>query len=344
MLSALGIGTTRFPVKTEADIENAVRLIIEAVNNGVNYIDTSHNYLGGKAEEIVGAALKRVDKEVYVTVKSNYVNDRTADECYNRICASLKHIGIKKAHFFIMWSVFSYTDFLKMTEKGSLYYGALRAKSEGLIDHICASLHCPVNDMIKIIESGLIEGITVTYSALNQRLMRDVLRRAADLNVGIVTMNTLGGGLIPQNEKTFSFLKLKDDETAASAALSFCYAHDEITTMLSGMANIGELRDNLAAVSRKIAGGDAQKRIALAERGFAGITGYCTGCGYCVTDGGCPAGINTAAFMYSYNGLFFKAASLTSGAQRNVCLKISVYATALKCRSTLCRKAEKIHA
>ncbi|MDR1257169.1 MAG: aldo/keto reductase, partial [Spirochaetaceae bacterium] len=304
MLSALGVGTTRFAAKTEADMENAVQLILEAVNNGVNYIDTSHNYLGGKAEEIVGMALKRTDKEVYVTVKSNYVNDRTADECYDRIRASLDHIGIKKAHFFIMWSVFSYADFLKMTARGSLYDGALRAKKEGLIDHICASLHCPVNDMIKIMESGLVEGITVTYSALNQKMMETVLRRAGELNIGVITMNTLGGGLIPQNEDYFSFLKLKHDKTVAEAALSFCYAHKEITTMLSGMTNIDELRCNLGAVIRRMDDSDAEQRINFAERGFTGINGYCTGCGYCTTDGECPAGIDTAAFMYSYNGLF----------------------------------------
>jgi ferredoxin len=159
--------------------------------------------------------------------------------------------------------------------------------------------------MIKIIESGMVEGITITYSTLNQKMMHNVLRRAAELNVGIVTMNTLGGGLIPQNEKTFAFLKLERDETVSQAALSFVYAHSEITTMLSGMANRNELRDNLGAVSRKIDSGEAQKRIALAERGFDGITGYCTGCGYCTTDNECPAGINTMAFMYSYNGLFF---------------------------------------
>jgi heterodisulfide reductase subunit C len=158
--------------------------------------------------------------------------------------------------------------------------------------------------MIKIIESGLIEGITVTYSALNQRMMRDVLRRAAELNIGIVTMNTLGGGLIPQNGEYFSFLKLESDETVSRAALSFVYSNKEITTMLSGMTNMDELNDNLGAVSRLIDDNEAEKRISLAERGFSGIKGYCTGCGYCTVGGDCPAAINTAAFMYSYNSLF----------------------------------------
>jgi ferredoxin len=136
-------------------------------------------------------------------------------------------------------------------------------------------------------------------------MMSDVLQSARELNVGIVTMNTLGGGLIPQNEKTFSFLKLQDGESVSRAALSFVYAHKEITTMLSGMANMDELHDNLGAVLHKIDDDEAKKRIDIAERGFAGIAGYCTGCGYCTADGECPAGINTAAFMYSYNALFF---------------------------------------
>jgi ferredoxin len=153
-------------------------------------------------------------------------------------------------------------------------------------------------------ESGLVDGITVTYSALNQKMMESVLRRAGELNIGVITMNTLGGGLIPQNGDYFSFLKFKHDKTVAEAALSFCYAHKEITTMLSGMTNIDELRCNLGAVLRRMDDGEAEQRISFAERGFTGINGYCTGCGYCVEGGECPAGIDTAAFMYSYNGLF----------------------------------------
>jgi predicted aldo/keto reductase-like oxidoreductase len=310
ILSTLGVGTSRLPTKTDADIENSVQLILEAINNGVNYIDTCYAYMGGKAETIVGRALKRTDKEVYVTVKSSYVNDRTADECYNRIRASLEHIGIQKAAFFLMWSVFSYADFLKTTKMRvgggvGAYNGALRAKEDGLIEHICASLHCPVNDMIKIIESGLVEGITITYSPLNQKMMQPVLRRAAELNVGIITMNTLGGGLIPQNPQYFSFLKQDSDKSVSHAALSFCYAHNEITTMLSGMTSMDELKDNLDAVLRKIDSAEAEKRIEAVDNAFNGLTGYCTGCGYCTTGSECPAGIDTAAFMYSYNALFF---------------------------------------
>jgi heterodisulfide reductase subunit C len=74
--------------------------------------------------------------------------------------------------------------------------------------------------------------------------------------------------------------------------------------MLSGMTNIDELNDNLGAVMRVMDDSEAKQRITLAERGLDGIKGYCTGCAYCTQGGECPAGIDTAAFMYSYNGLF----------------------------------------
>jgi predicted aldo/keto reductase-like oxidoreductase len=292
----------RFKTASNEDIEAAVKIILEAVNNGVNYIDTSYSYLGGKAEKIVREALKRIDKKVYITVKSNYRIDKSTDECYNRICTSLKNLEIKKADFFIIWTVYSYADFLQIIADGSLYDGAVRAKKEGLIDHICMSVHAPPAEIIQMLESGKIEGITLSYSVLNDNIMKNVLKKAQDMDIGIITMNTLAGGVIPQNPAFFSFLKQDNTETTVQAAFKWCYSHPQITTMLSGMTSMAELKENIAAVASTLSIDDMNKRIDSTDKSFSGISGFCTGCGYC---SGCSENIKTAELMHSYNALFF---------------------------------------
>jgi predicted aldo/keto reductase-like oxidoreductase len=69
MLSALGVGSMRFKIDTDDAIANAVQIVLEAVQSGVNYIDTSYGYLGGKAEKIVGAALKQTEKKCMLRLK-----------------------------------------------------------------------------------------------------------------------------------------------------------------------------------------------------------------------------------------------------------------------------------
>ncbi|MBD3292849.1 MAG: aldo/keto reductase, partial [Armatimonadia bacterium] len=72
-ISALGFGAMRLP--DEDDF--AVKCIVHAVNNGVNFIDTAPGYRGGEddsrgsSERLVGRALQQIDREsVYLSTKN----------------------------------------------------------------------------------------------------------------------------------------------------------------------------------------------------------------------------------------------------------------------------------
>jgi ferredoxin len=160
-----------------------------------------------------------------------------------------------------------------------------------------------VKDSIAIIESGYFDGITISYSVINQGIMQPILQRAAELSVGIITMNSLGGGLIPKNKEFFSFLQLKNDETVVQAALSYSYSHPEITTLLSGMATHRELEENLSIFTTNKKNQEMEDRFVLVNSRLSKfVIGFCTGCRYC---DGCPSGIDVAMMMQSYNSIFF---------------------------------------
>ena len=55
-VSALGLGTNRFKVNTDAEIENSVEIVSQAIQRGINYIDSSYTYSKGMAEEIIKEA------------------------------------------------------------------------------------------------------------------------------------------------------------------------------------------------------------------------------------------------------------------------------------------------
>jgi predicted aldo/keto reductase-like oxidoreductase len=305
MLSALGYGTNRFKISSpdcDTDIADAAELIKKAIAQGVNYIDVANTYSKGSAEKIVKQALLGAENDdVHLTVKVPNYGSISADETYRKVCASLENMGRHRASFFIAWDIKSYEEFQKLIEKGKLYDGALRAQKDGLVDHVCCSIHAGPADTLKIMESGLFEGITISYSVLNHTIMQTILEKADELDIGIVTMNSLGGGLIPQNPGFFQFLKLGDDETVSMGALRFSYAHPQIACMLSGMATIEELTENIQAVaSEEVFLGES--RIEAANIGFAKFPGFCTGCGYCH---GCPEGIDTAMMMQAYNQIYF---------------------------------------
>ena len=72
-------------------------------------------------------------------------------------------------------------------------------KEEGLIDHICCSLHAIPEDIQKIIKTKAFEGITISYSMLSAANMLPVLDAAYENDIGVAVMNPLGGGVIAQN-------------------------------------------------------------------------------------------------------------------------------------------------
>jgi predicted aldo/keto reductase-like oxidoreductase len=301
-LSALGLGTNRFQADTTTDIETAARLTRYAVDNGVNYIDVAETYSGGAAFSIIRKALENINQEVHVTVKVSYSKIKTADGAFIKTKEILQNLGLARASFFVVWSITSFDEYKDIIKDGSLYDGALRAKKEGLIDHICFSTHAPPDDIIKIMEDGHFQGVTISYSVLNQLQMRPVLKRAGELDIGVITMNSLGGGLIPQNNDFFSFIKQKGDSNVCEAALRYSSASPEITCMLSGMAERRELDENIKAFSKPPSFTECQERTAAVDKRFSEIEGFCTGCRYCA---GCPQNIDTGTMMQAYNAIYF---------------------------------------
>ena len=90
----------------------------------------------------MGAAFKAMKNPFYVSTKSNISSEKTADEVRARIDKSLKRLGVDKINFYHMWCILSLDQYRKVIAPGGPYWGALKAKEEGLIDHICFSTHC----------------------------------------------------------------------------------------------------------------------------------------------------------------------------------------------------------
>lgn len=305
-LFPLGLGTNRFPIKSasdEAGIDASTEIVVNAIKAGVNYIDVAHTYSRGMAQEVLRRAFQQVGEFTGVTIKTRLDLDRSADDVRRRADTSLRTMGIAKAKYFCCWSLFSYAEFEALFKRDGIYEGAIKLKDEGLIDHICCSVHAPADDIVKILRSGAFEGVTISFSLLNSLRYREVLQTAQELGIGVAAMNPLGGGLIPNNANFFSFVKGNDEETAAEAALRYVLAHEAIQIALCGVSSVAELKQNLLSVTAA-SPELPEKRIQRVNKHIRNLENICTGCNYCA---GCPAGIPISAIMQCRNYLTFGA-------------------------------------
>lgn len=307
-MSAIGMGSIRFPeenLKDEDGLERCADLVVRATELGVNYFDIAYNYANAQCETIYKKAFHRIKTPVFTTAKSFSMTDTEADAVLRRVYSSLEHMEIEKIHFFYMWSIMNRKQYQDIMRKGGPYEGALRAKEEGLIDHIIFSSHASPEETVEIMEDGAFDGGLISYSLLNYTPMQKVLDSAEKNGLGLLVMNPLAGGLIPQNSEFFrETFGIKENVT--DFAMKFVYAHKPITCVLSGVSKESELMANIKAMEeleRSLA--DYVKAV---SSGLTKSSGFCTGCGYC--EGKCPRKIKISTYMQAYNMKFL-------GSQRN---------------------------
>lgn len=299
-VSALGMGVSRFQPEeynTPEGMERCAEIIVKAWECGINYFDVAPTYCGWRAEEMLGMALKRMKSPVYVTTKSSSTQDPTADALRRRLETSLKKLGLEKITFYNMWGILNYDQYLDVIKPGGPYEGALKAKEEGLIEHIGFSSHCTGDEIEKILEDNLFEGITIGYNAINFKYREKGLLAAQKKGLGVAIMNPLYGGVIPQNQHKFGFIKNSEEETLAQAALLFNASQDAISVVLSGMVNEQEINENTSCFTEMQKFSD-EKISSIKRKIEKEFDTLCTGCNYCT---GCPQGIKINQLMLAYN-------------------------------------------
>ena len=298
-ISAIAFGGMRFNSDDYKNgrIEKCVEVAVRANEMGINYFDTAPGYCDDKSEEIMGLAFSEMKKPFYSSTKCGLWNANNESEARARLEKSLKILGLNKITFYNMWCVKTFAEYEEFTKKGGIYEGLLKAKEEGLIEHICFSTHAGSMDIEKIVKEGLVEGVTLNYNAMNFSYRQNGVRACHEAGLGVVTMNPLGGGIIPRHKDYFSFLSEGTNDSVNVAAIKFIISQKEITAALCGISSLSDLEEDLKATENLTAITD-EEFARLKTNLHSGLNSLCTGCSYCDE---CPVDIQIPKLLDSYN-------------------------------------------
>ena len=293
-VSAVGFGGMRFDVKRPLE-ENA-DLLRYASECGVNYFDTAPSYCEDQSEDIFGLAFKSMPKPFYASTKGMPTEFDTADKARDAVRRSLDRLGLARIDFYHVWCLRTMEHFELAMRKGGQYEGLLRCKEEGLIGHIVCSSHQPGCEVRQILAGGHFDGVLLGVNILNFPYRWDGVLAARERGCGVVAMNPLAGGAVPQHEEEFAFLA-GAGETPTEAALRFLVGCPEITVALVGITT----REHIDLACRV-----ADNPTALTQADLDRIQAHlgenlnevCTGCGYCRD---CPQNIPVPNYMQFYN-------------------------------------------
>jgi len=299
-VSQLGFGAMRLPM-TEidgnevVDRDLAIPMIHRAFEAGLNYIDSAVGYCNQDSQRAVGEALKGWRDKIVVSTKNHYYGDDES-EWWAHLENSLERLDVDTIdiynHHGINWQ--RYEENVEPTVSKWM----LKAKEQGLIQHICTSFHDDNAALMRLVDTGYVESITVQYNLLNRDLEEGIAYAKAN-NVGIVVMGPVAGGRLAGPSDVLTGL-VPGIERVPELALRFVLSNPNVTVALSGMGTLQMVEENTAIAADAISLTAEEKATieAHVKRIVEMEKLYCTGCKYCQP---CPQDVNIPYIFETYN-------------------------------------------
>jgi len=316
-VSALGFGCMRLPTvdgeRTSPIAEDeAKKMLRDAIDSGVNYVDTAYVYHEGLSEAFVGRALadgyrdkvKLATKLPLWLVNGPEDFDRLLNEQLGRL--QTDHID------FYLFHALDKGRWRDIVLKHDLLTKAKAAQADGRIRHIGFSMHDDYACLEEIVNgSDLWDFCQIQYNYMdieNQAGTRG-LKLAASKGLAVVIMEPLLGGRLatPPKDICAAMEEMVPGRSPAEWAFQWIWDQPGVSVVLSGMSTPTQVEENLRSASASAIGSFSSEEQALIARAremyLVRTVIPCTKCGYCMP---CPAGVNIpGAFeLYNYAHLF----------------------------------------
>lgn len=246
----------------------AISIVHEALDQGINFIDTADLYDEGRNEEIIGKAIRHRREDVILTTKVG-----------NRRIPSQDGWSWDPSKAYIKSAVKDslrrlQTDYIDLYQ---LHGGTIddpidetieafeELKQEGLIRYYGISSIRP-NVIREYVKRSNIISVMSQYSILDRRPEEEVLPLLAEHGISLIARGPLAGGILSENgrrkaEKNYldysseELLKLHDrlvQETTpsrnlAQTALQYPLANPTVAVIIPGASSIEQLESNVKA-------------------------------------------------------------------------------------------------
>ena len=304
-LSSLGFGAMRLPLKNgKIDRKKASELIYHAIDNGVNFIDTA--YLYGDSEKFLGEILtEEYRKKVKICTKLPAINIRKYEDMEKTLDEQLARLQCECIDYYLIHSV-DLKVINRLIKKDLLKF-IKKAKDEGKIKHIGFSYHGVKDEFEELIDIFDWDVVMVQYNYFDDNIQASVegIEYAASKGMGIFVMEPLKGGILAgkmpsEVEKIFN--DANPNKSTAQWAFEWVLNNPNVSCVLSGMGNMGQLNENLkvadttAPLSVSFEDLETVELVKRIMRNSLKIN--CSTCGYCMP---CPRDVNIPECMKIYN-------------------------------------------
>ena len=164
MIRPIGLGGAWLQGRSgePVDPDRAAQLVVDAVELGIDYIDTSIRY--GESEVYIGAALRAIPRDQWprIATKSQVIgaDEPTADGVYQSCLRSLERLGLDRVDLFQIHEVECY-GYDRIMQPGGALEGLRRCQAEGLCEGIGVTGR-PTDLLAQLVDTGEFDA-TLSY-------------------------------------------------------------------------------------------------------------------------------------------------------------------------------------
>ncbi len=266
--------------------EQARKIVKTALDNGVNFFDTSDLYGDGRSEKFLGEIIKKSSEKFYVTTKlgrrvrgTNYPKGYKHNYMEEFVDRSLINLGVDCIDLVqlhcppneILTQDKTYNEMDEIVKKGKiLHYGV--------------SVH-KISDALEAIKHPNIKSIQLVFNIFRQKPIDHFLQEAKEKNIAIIARGPLASGLLsgeidrltefPENDHrnyningeafdigdTFSGVNFEKgieavnelkkivpkNYTLSQLAIKWILMHDAVTVVIPGAVNESQVLMNSSA-------------------------------------------------------------------------------------------------
>ena len=301
----LGFGCMRLPMDGKnIDMIELEKMTEYAMMHGANYFDTAYMYVDEMSETAIGKVLKKYDRNSFILADKSPIYKMNSREDVRKIFdeqrkkCQVDYFDFYMCHNINLNTVDQYKN-VKMVEDLD------KLKQEGKIKYFGFSFHGTpeiLKDVVNDYDWDFAQ-LQVNYLDWDVVKAHEQYNIVQEKGIPVIVMEPLrGGGLVNLSEKAMA--KLKESypkSTPAEFGLRWAASQNNVITVLSGMSNLQQMKDNIATFENFQLMNDDEIKTADEIAKIIQSQGEinCTACKYCMEV--CPKGINIPAIFSLYN-------------------------------------------
>ena len=307
-IKKLGFGLMRLPQKDGAiDVEQVKEMVDLFMDAGFTYFDTAWAYAGSE-DAIRQALVERYPRERYQLATKNaaWINCKTKEEAYAQFDTSLAQTGAGYFDFYLLHNLGEART--KYFDDYDMWNWVQEKKSAGLVKHVGFSFHSTPGELEEILkahpEMEFVQ-LQINYAdwenpSVQSKGCYEVARKYGK---PVIIMEPIKGGMLATPPESVEQI-LKEAEpnaSAASWAVRFAADLEGIITVLSGMSNVEQMKDNLSYMKDFHGFTDEQRQVLEKAREELNSIPLipCTSCNYCAKV--CPMQIGISGSFTAMN-------------------------------------------